>query len=274
MQQLSPSGHQAVEAAARRHGFSPQAALGLLESLCRGQGRMAQFNHPEFSGTGQWMRGGMTMVSDMFNQPLKARVAGLCDELARLLDSPPGLFLPPAPGPDAHAGDDDGGWWGPGLRAPDSTGAQGGLRYAYFAQARRLAIERQGRVTVHDTLDHRIGGFSQQQSHGSTVQFTSQHGPVDVARLPVVSAVPAGPATPAAPAEGMAPQSAAAPASEAPPDRPPEAPAAPPPPPAGPGLAHGADAVAMIEKLADLHSRGLLTAQEFSAKKAELLARL
>jgi uncharacterized repeat protein (TIGR03803 family) len=27
----------------------------------------AQFSHPEFGGSGQWMRGGMIMVSDMFN---------------------------------------------------------------------------------------------------------------------------------------------------------------------------------------------------------------
>jgi len=64
---------------------------------------------------------------------------------------------------------------------------QDGARYAYFAEARRLAIDVHGTITVYDTLDHRITGFSQQQSVGGTLSFSSQHGLVDVAALPVVS---------------------------------------------------------------------------------------
>ena len=52
---------------------------------------MAQFNHPEFAGSGQWMRGGMTMVSDMFNNSLKGRVDGLCSELSNVVASQPDL---------------------------------------------------------------------------------------------------------------------------------------------------------------------------------------
>jgi hypothetical protein len=33
---------------------------------------MAQLSHPEFGGSGQWMAGGATMFSDMFNNALKA----------------------------------------------------------------------------------------------------------------------------------------------------------------------------------------------------------
>ena len=82
--------------------------------------------------------------------------------------------------------DGSGDWWPDGLPRPDSTGAQNGVRYAYFGQARRLAIETGGRVMLYDTQDHRISGFSQ-QSPGATSSFTSQHGVVNVARLPVVS---------------------------------------------------------------------------------------
>ena len=46
---------------------------------------MAQFSHPDFSGSGQWMCGGMTMVSDMFNNQLKGRVNSLCAELSNLV---------------------------------------------------------------------------------------------------------------------------------------------------------------------------------------------
>ena len=272
MQQLSSSGQQSIEDIARRHGFSTQAVLSMLESVLSGHGAMAQFNHPEFSGAGQWMRGGMTMVSDMFNQQLSSRVAGLCAELAQLLDSQGGLFMPPAPGASAD-------WWGPSLRWPDSTGAQSGMRYAYFSQARRLAIELNGRVTIHDTLDHRIGGFSQQQSQGGSVCFSSQYGLVDVASLPVVSV------DGAAPGMGCVPASAPLAASLGTPTAPdPEpAPSWPAAQPASSGhmgsggaigAADGADIFAMIEKLADLQGRGLLTAQEFAAKKTELLARL
>ena len=47
--------------------------------------------------------------------------------------------MPPAPG---SSGD----WWPADLRWPNSTGAQNGVRYAYFAQAQRLAIELNGQV--------------------------------------------------------------------------------------------------------------------------------
>ena len=41
------------------------------------------------------MQGGMTMVGDMFNHGLKAKVDNLCTELSRLLAQQP--FVPPAP---------------------------------------------------------------------------------------------------------------------------------------------------------------------------------
>jgi Short C-terminal domain len=259
---------------------------------------MAQFNHPEFAGSGQWMRGGMTMVSDMFNNYLKGRVDSLCSELSNLVANQPdlvrsgsfqsqsqgngsgygqaqtgygssqqqgggyngnsssssngfgpsSLFVPP--GPD---------WWGAELRFPNSTGAQNGVRYAYFAQARRLAIEVNGRVTVYDTLDHQIGGFSQQQSYGGTLSFNSQYGLIDVASLPVISV------------DGVAPYAPAA---------------APSPAPTQP-VSNGAstnfnspssissqDVFATIEKLADLRAKGILSDDEFASKKAELLSRV
>lgn len=266
MRPLSPAGQQIIEDIARRSGYSTDAVLSMLQALINGNGRMAQFNHPEFGGSGQWMSGGMTMVSDMFNNSLKAGIDKLCAELSQLLAAQPdllvsgsfqsqsqggrdkgqwqqrsasaaSLFVAPAPGSAAD-------WWGPGLPRPDSMGAQNGVRYAYFAQARRLAIDLNGRVTVHDTQDHRIGGFSQQQSRGGSLSFHSQHGLVDVASLPVVSVDGVAQATPSS-----RPVPASAPAA-------------------------GSDIFAMIDKLAELRSRNILTEAEFDAKKAELLARL
>ena len=308
MRQLSPAGQQVIDDIAKRYGFSTEAVLGMLQAVINGNGRMAQFNHPEFSGSGQWMSGGMTMVSDMFNNTLKASIDKLCAELARLVATQPdllrsgsfqsqqqggqqqashgagrddvawhqaaagsgaSLFVAPAPGSAAD-------WWGPGLGRPDSTGAQNAVRYAYFAQARRLAIDVNGKVTVYDTRDHRIGGFSQQQSHGGSLGFTSQHGLIDVAKLPVV---PVDGAAPAAPSSGAAPAASPPPAAQ-----PPSAasPAASPAPaasaaaaqPANAGNAAGMDIFAMIDRLAELRSRNILTEAEFNAKKTELLARL
>ena len=188
MRQLTPAGQQAVSAAAQRYGFSPQATLTMLEALIQGRGSMAQFNHPEFGGPGQWMRGGMAMVGDMFNDELKGRLDGLCSDLAKLLASEPRLFFgaarilqPSRPGASGQ-------WWPLELGSPGSAGAQNGVRYAYFPAAHRLAIDLNGQVTIYDTLDHRIQGFSQQQSMGSgCLGFHSQHGVVNLASLPRIS---------------------------------------------------------------------------------------
>ncbi|MDM0053533.1 hypothetical protein [Variovorax sp. J22R115] len=61
MRQLSPAGQQVINDIARRNGFSVDATLSMLDSVINGNGSQAQFNHPEFSGSGQWMRGGMIM---------------------------------------------------------------------------------------------------------------------------------------------------------------------------------------------------------------------
>ncbi|MEQ1529381.1 MAG: SHOCT domain-containing protein [Methylococcales bacterium] len=73
------------------------------------------------------------------------------------------------------------------MQFPTSTGSQNNVRYAYFATIHRLAIDVNGHVTLYDTLDHQIGGFSQQQSIGGSITFTSQYGLVDVLSLPIIS---------------------------------------------------------------------------------------
>jgi hypothetical protein len=151
-------------------------------------------------------------------------------------------------------------WWGPDLRWPNSSGGQNGMRYAWFSQARRLAIESNGQVIIYDTLDHQIGGVSQQQSGGYSVTFSSQYGYVDLSRLPVVSVNGVAP---------MAPASTPAPTQNynSPPSN---------NPPPGNNMVDGAqgDIFTSIEKLATLQSRGILSEQEFVSKKAELLSRL
>ena len=89
MQNLTPEGLRIVTDAAKRHGVSLDGALVLLDALARGNGRQAQFNHPDLGGMGRWSQGGMIMIGDMFNQGLKYRVDALCNELAGILHVQP-----------------------------------------------------------------------------------------------------------------------------------------------------------------------------------------
>lgn len=295
MRQLSPAGEQAVNDLAQRHGFSPDAVATMLDAVVNGNGGMAQFSHHEFGGSGQWMRGGMTMIGDMFNNSLKGRVDALCGDLSSLIANQPGLIQTGSFQSQTQGGQQQGGyagsqqqsgggigspvslfvpaqgsggsgnWWPGELGWPNSTGAQNNVRYAYFAQSRRLAIEVNGTVTVYDTLEHQIGGFSQQQSYGGSLSFSSQFGLVDVASLPVVSVdgvpPPAADLTPAVytpPPGEVAPISVAGQTTTA---------------PSG-SAGMEVDILATIEKLADLHSKGILSDEEFTSKKAQLLSRL
>jgi hypothetical protein len=236
MQELTREDRDIIGRIAHRHGFSTAATACMLEAVASGSGSMAQFSHPEFGGSGQWMRGGMTMVGDMFNHQLKARVDALCSDLSDLLASRPALQSRTQPGGGEP-------WWPRELGSPDSAGAQNERRYAYFAGQRRLAVDEGGRVTVYDTLGHRIGGFSQQQSGSASTTFTSQDGPVDLNRLPVVWSNSPRPVPPA----GEQRQTTAPPQH---------------------------DLIALIERLADLRAKGVLTEDEFQAKKTDLLGRL
>src|SRR5712691_9042465 len=85
MRQLTSEGQQKVTELAQRYGVSTNAVMTLLHALVNGNGTMAQFDHRELGGRGQWMQDGMVMVGDMFNQALKATVNGLCAELSSLL---------------------------------------------------------------------------------------------------------------------------------------------------------------------------------------------
>jgi hypothetical protein len=157
------------------------------------------------------------------------------------------LFVPEAPGRAA------GQWWPAELGFPNGSGAQNQVRYAYFNSSHRLAVELNGHVTVYDSLDHQIGGVSQQQGSGGSITFTSQYGTVSVSSLPVIS-------VDGVPSVAPAPRPAPA--------------AAPQPEPSRAETAQETDIFAKIERLADLHQKGILSPEEFAAKKAELLSRL
>ena len=82
---VTPEAENAIADIAQRYGLSREAVLAMLFAVHAGGGTMAQFSIPELGGSGQWMRGGMTMVGNMFDNALKARVDALCGELAQLI---------------------------------------------------------------------------------------------------------------------------------------------------------------------------------------------
>jgi hypothetical protein len=285
MLDLTPEGLQLLEGVAQRQGVSLDAVVTLLRALAQGGGSQAQFNHPDLGGMGQWSQGGMIMVGDMFNQGLKYRVDQLCNELSALLRSQPMFSMAPGasqsqsqgaagfslfvPGPNSSSGQ----WWPEGLGAPSSTGAQNDMRYACFPGSRRLAIQQGGRTSVYDTGDHIVSGFSQQQGGDQSLIFTSQYGLVRVADLPLVSPVSGKPPDAPAAILGEAPaKSVSAPVEPAP-----EFAAAPVLPASGKppeAQSSAGEILTTIERLADLRQKNILTEEEFSAKKAALLARL
>lgn len=313
MQPLTPEGQKWIADLAQKYGVSRAAVMTLLEALVRGNGSMAQFSSPELGGGGQWMRGGMTMVGDMFNNGLKATVDGLCSELSKLLASQPfasnggssqsqsqgdgssnqnsqsqsyqsqnspgqsqqssgpgyqsqsqgggGSYSYSShgtgdlPGNIFSSSGGSGNWWPDGLGSPNATGSQNGMRYAYFAGPRRLAIEVNGTHGLYDTLDHQIGGFSQQQGSGGSITMSSQYGTVNLASLPRLpwpgdASAPA----PSEPASTSSHGFAPAPTSNA--------------------SSSGSDPFQTLERLAEMNKKGILSDAEFAEKKAEILKRL
>jgi Short C-terminal domain len=275
---LTDSGQRAVQDLAQRYGVSVDAVLALLSAVNNGGGTMAQFYHPDLGGGGQWMQGGMTMVSDMFNGRLQYTVSGLCSELSSLLRSQQ-IFLPPRVEQAGFGSSASNTWWPSELGQPSSSGGQNDTRYAYFPGPRRLAVQRAGQVTVYDTLNHDIGGVQQQQGgpYGSQ-SFSSQFGTFTVDSLPIVSPQQQQPPPP--PVHQSPPPQPFGPDSSSPQSFAPTSPMAPPPMSSndssfsGPPSSSSSDVIGAIERLAQLHQRGILSDDEFRSKKAELLSRL
>lgn len=264
MAKLTQAGQDIVQNLANQHGFSIDAVTHMFFAVLNGNGSMAQFNHPEFGGSGQWMQGGMLMLGDMFNSYLKGRVDSLCYDIAAILANQPNLlqtgsFQSQSQGninnnttigaignnnlliPDANQN-----WWPQTLGMPSALGSQNNMHYAYFANSHRLAVKTNNEVWVYDTLDHQIGGFSQQQGMGSDILFTSQYGTVNLNTLPVISSPYSN--INQSTTNNIDQNNTYSNASSA--------------------------ILTTLEKLGELHSKGIITEEEFMYKKKALLDKL
>jgi hypothetical protein len=183
---MSANDGDLIDGLAKKHSVSPAAVQVVLAALRSGGGRMAQFSHADFGGMSQWSAG-MSMVGDMLNTQLKAKLDALCCDIAAHLDNVEsgGEVRPDEVSYRSKTRSDD--WWPAGLRRPAAVGAQNDLRYAVFPETRRLVIDDRGTVSVYDTGSHRIFGVAQAQSADRTLTFTSQDGLVRIADLPKVS---------------------------------------------------------------------------------------
>ena len=257
----------------------------MLIAVSNGNGSMAQFNHPDFGGGGQWMSGGMTMVSDLFNNQLKYKVDSVCSDISNALanhQTQPfsGSFQSQSQSGSSNQSQAAGGiggtnslfekdpeqlWWPQNLGTPAAIGSQNNCRYAWFPNQSRLAVSTNGSVWVYDTADHNIGGFGQQQGSGGSITFSSQYGTVNLNQLRVV--VRNGQTVNEMPVQNNAP-----PVQN-------NAPSMSVSNSGGDdfnsmGNGGSEDIIAKIERLGTLIQKGIITQQEFDAKKAELLQRL
>ncbi len=254
-------------AVAERHGVSVEAVQQLVRALQVGHGTMAQFDHPDLGGLGQWSRGGMIMVGRMNDHALKARVDALCTELAATL-----------PLPETHGVPGSGNWWPDGLGVPSSVGAQDGTRYAFFPSSRRLAVETGGRTKLYDLGDRAVTGVSQQQGGVGSFRFSGPAGSFALDDLTPVDPEPVASAPKAA--ETNAPDRAATaepartPATAMPTPRSEPRMESPAPSGGASPTREVEEVMTILERLAELHRKGVLTDAEFAQKKTELLARL
>jgi hypothetical protein len=177
-----------VDRMANKHSVSPAAVGVVLKALRNGGGRMAQFSHADFGGMSQWSPG-MSMVGDMFNKPLNAKLDALCSDLAAHLDASPAVDGAQSAGDEVsyRSASETANWWSAEMGRPGAVGSQNDLRYAVFPDTRRLVIDDKGSIKVYDTGNHRIFGVAQAQSSDQTLTLTSQDGLVRVADLQKVS---------------------------------------------------------------------------------------
>lgn len=243
---------------AREYGFSVDGVAHLAGAVTDGGADMAMFDHPDFAGPGQWMRGGLIMITAAHDTALRNRIDALCHAISADLRSAGLEDDPTVQRADRSArawdvasarGRSD---WPPALGSPGISADNGDIAYAYFPARQRLAIRRHGHVQVFDTGDQVITGVSQTaDTAGQRLVFTTTRGELSLAEL-----------------ERPAPDAADNETSS-------QRVSEPKPRPAQGSAAESPQVwLDAIERLGQLHAQGVLTDEEFSHQKTVLLARL
>ncbi len=254
MKALTEKGKSKIHDLAIKYGISLEAVNSLLLSVTYGGGTQAQFNVPELGGMGQWMKGGMTMVGDMFNYSLKNTVDNICTELSNLLHTEENFVENTINKNKDFFG--SGTWWPSEYGSPSASGSQNNMKYAYFGPpVQRLVIENEGKKSIYDTLNFIISGVSQSQGGTQALSFSSQLGPVRLNTLPVILDSGTDEADEAIDTNAEGKLSKEFPDNVFP-------------------TPYKDDVFLSIEKLGLLLQKDLITREEFDVKKAELLKKL
>ena len=140
-------------------------------------------------------------------------------------------------------------WWPEQLGMPAASGAQNGMHYAVFPEQRRLALLQGERCRLFVLGDQRVLGLSAQGNSGTLMLLTAE-GEQPLAGLEELDAAAQMPSTQTT--DGAASSDDGT---------------------SGVGST-GDDPYEALERLGALKAKGILTEEEFSSKKAELLARL
>jgi hypothetical protein len=147
---MSVTDSDLVEQMAKKHAVSPAAVEVVLAAVRSGGGRMAQFSHADFGGMSQWSPG-MSMVGDMFNTQLKAKLNGLCSDISAHLDAAPAT-VGSRSGADevsyrSASGSRD--WWPTGMDRPALSAHRTIFDTLVFPDSRRLVP----RLSDYDSLE-------------------------------------------------------------------------------------------------------------------------
>lgn len=256
MKTLTTEGRHIIEETAQKHGLEFQTVEALLDAIVKGHGTMAQFNIPELGGAGQWMKGGMTMVGDMFNHEVKVKVEQVASELSDLVSTR--VIYTSEENASSYQSDSEdvkpGHAWPTVFGNPTASGSQNNFKYAYFGPKHRLVVEEDGKRSIYDTKHHHILGISQQQGNGHSYRFTSQDGDIDLSELTLISE----------PGDKL----------QETPDMPYDVTHAYSNPNEATLRSPEEIIISTIEKLSGLLERGQITETEFNTKKADLLSRL
>jgi hypothetical protein len=77
--------------------------------------------------------------------------------------------------------------WSPSnLRTPTISGARGGLKFAFFAEKRRLLVENDGNLQLFDSGAHQIHEVGEMVDH-PTLEFISQSGRHPIGALKLIN---------------------------------------------------------------------------------------
>jgi hypothetical protein len=162
---------QFIDTIAIKFGLSAETIRQLTYELEKTRGRSARFDIKELGGKGRWELNQTASVGNGFNAALNTVVTDLCTEISERIREGTQVeedATLPSTRKKAQPELDDtiglttislkpGAWWSEHYgNDPEKTGSVSGMRFAYFAQHRRLILRQGLRNRIFDTEDYNV----------------------------------------------------------------------------------------------------------------------